>query len=101
MSPNHQLSMKPGEVHVNVPFVITDFGDPFADASNISMGPLFCDPGNGDFTLHSNSPCAPGNHPDGYECGLIGALDVACGIGSVPETHVASVTWSQIKATYR
>jgi hypothetical protein len=43
---------------------------------NISAGPFFCDPGNGDFGLADFSPCAPDQSPG--ECGLIGAYGVAC-----------------------
>ncbi|MFB3907751.1 MAG: hypothetical protein ACE15D_05030 [Candidatus Eisenbacteria bacterium] len=46
---------------------------------NFSADPLFCDAPNGDYTLDWASPCLPGNHPDGVDCGLIGALDAACG----------------------
>jgi len=45
---------------------------------NFSQDPLFCNLPNSDFTIDANSPCASGNHPDGYNCGLIGALEVAC-----------------------
>jgi hypothetical protein len=50
---------------------------------NFSADPLFCDPGNADFTLDSRSPCLPGSHPDGVNCGLIGALGEGCGIFTV------------------
>ena len=63
---------------------------------NLSVDPLFCDPDNGDFTLSAQSPCLPGNHPDGADCGLIGAL----GEGCVP-TSVELETWAGIKARYR
>jgi hypothetical protein len=63
---------------------------------NISANPLFCDPGNGDLTLDCNSPCLPGNHPDGVDCGTIGAHGMGCGATSVEET-----TWGRIKAGYR
>ncbi len=46
---------------------------------NFSADPLFCDPANGDFTLNINSPCLPGNHPYGEDCGLIGAWGQGCG----------------------
>ena len=42
---------------------------------NISVDPIFCDYGNGDYTLRPHSPCAPDSQPD---CGRIGALDVGC-----------------------
>jgi predicted outer membrane repeat protein len=45
---------------------------------NFSAWPLFCNEVRGDFRLPPESPCAPGNHPDGHECGLIGALGVGC-----------------------
>ncbi|MCP4293423.1 MAG: T9SS type A sorting domain-containing protein [bacterium] len=42
--------------------------------SNIETHPLLCDPTGGDFSLHSQSPCAPDNSP----CGLMGAMPVGC-----------------------
>jgi hypothetical protein len=42
---------------------------------NRNLDPRFCHPENGDFTLDSSSPCAPGYNPD---CGLIGAWPVGC-----------------------
>jgi hypothetical protein len=50
---------------------------------NISLDPLFCNAIGGDFHLHSSSPCAPGNAPQG--CGVIGALDVGCGMSAIQE----------------
>ena len=40
---------------------------------DFTANPLFADPGLGDFTLAENSPCLPGNHPDGYDAGQIGS----------------------------
>jgi hypothetical protein len=65
------------------PQAATDF---FAD-------PLFCSPADLDFTLDASSPCAP-DSPQG--CGLVGALNVACGIISVERS-----SWGSIKALYR
>jgi hypothetical protein len=62
---------------------------------NITDDPLFCDPENGDFTLHENSPCAPFTPPN-EECDLIGAWPVGCG-----PTAVQMGTWGAIKAMYR
>ncbi len=46
---------------------------------NFSADPLFCSWAQGDYTLDFHSPCLPGNHPNGVECGLIGALGLGCG----------------------
>jgi hypothetical protein len=65
---------------------------------NISTDPLFCDTLGGDYRLETCSPCLPGNHPHGYDCGVpIGALcsGCACGGATVP------TTWGAIKAMYR
>jgi len=48
----------------------------YGTEGNISAGPFFCDPENGDFGLADYSPCAPDQSPG--ECGLIGAYGVAC-----------------------
>ena len=74
-----------------------DWLDCIADQGNIngnfSADPLFCAPESGDFTLMSNSPCAP---PGVTNCGLVGALPVGCGPVSVVEE-----SWAGIKAKYR
>jgi len=62
---------------------------------NISADPLFCSRSSRDFTLHADSPCAPGYHPDGTDCGLIGAFPVGC--GGVPTEER---TWGSIKSKY-
>jgi hypothetical protein len=62
---------------------------------NFSADPLFCN--EGDFTLRSDSPCLPGNHPDGADCGQIGAR----GQGCEAPTAVEPVTWGKLKAAYR
>ena len=36
---------------------------------NFSAAPLFCDLASGDLTLESSSPCLPGHHPGGSDCG--------------------------------
>jgi hypothetical protein len=73
--------------------------DQYGINGNFSECPLFCDPENGDFHLRDCSPCAPGNHPQGYECGLIGAFDVGCDCGLPSRVHPTS--WSSLKALYR
>ena len=63
---------------------------------NFSLDPEFCGPlGSRNYTIAHSSPCAPGNHPDGMPCGLIGAYPIQC--GDVP---VEKRTWGSIKNLY-
>jgi hypothetical protein len=62
---------------------------------NFSADPLFCDLEGGDFHLQETSPCAPGHHPEGAECGLIGALEVGCGA-----TRASPATWGSVKVRF-
>ncbi|MDH4038264.1 MAG: hypothetical protein OEX18_15085 [Candidatus Krumholzibacteria bacterium] len=62
--------------------------------NNFSGDPMFC--GEGNYYLQSDSPCAPGNHPDGVDCGLIGPLPVGCG-----PVRTEMKTWGGVKAIYR
>jgi hypothetical protein len=74
-----------------------DCSDQTGINGNISVDPRFCGiPGSGNYYLQSNSPCAPGHHPDGTACGQIGAFGVACGSVATKET-----TWGGLKALYR
>jgi hypothetical protein len=57
---------------------------------NLSLDPLFCDPLSGEYTLRSDSPCAPGE-----ACGLIGAYPVGC--APVP---TRPTTWGRLKARF-
>lgn len=69
--------------------------------SNFSADPGFCnwEVEPYDLRLCSDSPCLPGNHPNGYSCGLIGALGAgACECGP---TAAEPATWGAIKAMYR
>jgi hypothetical protein len=63
---------------------------------NISSDPKFCDHQSDNFALCDNSPCVPGNHPDGADCGLIGALGTGCG-----PTPVQQTSWGRLKALFR
>jgi hypothetical protein len=64
---------------------------------NFTADPQFCGvPGSGLYTLQSDSPCAPGNHPDGIDCGQIGAFPVGCG-----EVKVQTKSWGRVKAMWR
>lgn len=65
---------------------------------NISACPSFCSADLGGFHLCDESACAPGNHPDGYDCGLIGALDVGCACGP---SRTEPTDWGAIKSMYR
>jgi parallel beta-helix repeat protein len=61
---------------------------------NLSSDPVFCSAAPDDdmnWTLQSDSPCAPGHS----ECGLIGAWNVGCSISPVRKT-----SWGRIKALY-
>lgn len=61
--------------------------DQYGVDGNISEDPLFCDAENDDFSLDSDSPCLPSNHPDGAgACGLIGSHGIGCGTADVDET---------------
>jgi hypothetical protein len=65
-------------------------------SGNFSADPLFCGLNADNYTLKQCSPCAPGNNPQVYDCGLIGALPVGC-IG----TSITPTTWGHIKAMFR
>lgn len=69
--------------------------DQLGVAGNISADPIFCAPAEDDFTLSSDSPCAPQTPPN-PECGLIGAWPVGCG-----GTPVVEATWGGIKSLFR
>jgi hypothetical protein len=78
----------------------SDYGGSASDHTgtdgNISLDPLFCDLVGGDYRLDCSSPCLPGNHPDGADCGLIGKYAVGCGPSAIEKT-----TWGRLKAMYR
>lgn len=59
---------------------------------NFSADPLFCNPVDGDYGLSSSSPCLPGQHPEGADCGIIGALGAACGA-----TATTWTTWGALR----
>jgi hypothetical protein len=72
---------------------------PFGTNGNIAVDPQFCgvEPQiSGNYFLQSDSPCAAGNHPDEYPCGLIGRLPVGC-----QDTAVERTSWGKIKSIYR
>lgn len=63
--------------------------DPTGAAGNISIDPIFCNAAGGNYTLNSHSPCAPGHHPLGANCGVIGALPVGCPTSGIDDTPLA------------
>lgn len=67
--------------------------DPTGTEGNISADPLFCNLALDDYRLREDSACAPAHSPAG--CGLIGALDVGCGV-----TAVEPATWGVVKSRY-
>ncbi|MCK4415402.1 MAG: right-handed parallel beta-helix repeat-containing protein [Candidatus Eisenbacteria sp.] len=74
---------------------VGDLEDQLGSDGNVSDDPLFCWPDPveaADWSLHSNSPCAPPQS----ECGLMGAWDVGCG-----PTAAESPTWGGLKALFR
>ena len=72
--------------------------DTVGSAGNISANPLFCSPTTGDYSISSESPCAPANSGG---CGLIGAIDVGCIATSVPTGHTQQSSWGEIKKIFR
>ena len=72
--------------------------DQYGVNANFSACPSFCNAGLGDFHLCDESPCLPGNHPDGYDCALIGAWGEGCICGP---SRSETATWSAIKSMYR
>lgn len=45
---------------------------------NAAVDPRFCAPERGDYGLQPDSPAAPGQHPEGADCGQIGARPIGC-----------------------
>ena len=63
----------------------TGIADPTGTNGNISLDPLFCNSGSGNFSLTTESPCASANSGG---CGLIGALTDGCGVSPVGEGEI-------------
>ncbi len=64
---------------------------------NVSADPKFCDTRSGYFMVEDCSPCLPSHHPDGYDCGIIGAFGSGCECDAATEP----TTWGAIKAMYK
>jgi predicted outer membrane repeat protein len=65
---------------------------------NFSADPMFCGDENPEdpYTLFTSSPCLPGHHPQGDDCGVIGARGAGC-----QAIELAPQTWARVKARYR
>jgi predicted outer membrane repeat protein len=69
----------------------------FDGGGNFIGDPEYCGiPGSGNYYLQSDSPCTPGNHPNGASCDTIGGMPIACGTTSAKEK-----TWGAIKDLYK
>jgi len=69
----------------------SDIEGGWSGTGNIDLNPLFCDPNANDFSLQSDSPCAPDNN----DCGiLMGAWPVGC------STSTREASWSSLKCLY-
>jgi hypothetical protein len=99
----------------------SEIEDQYGVNGNFYADPLFCAPigdagpmissATSPYSVHLDSPCLPGNHPGGYDCGLIGAHGQGCGISGseiagqpMPRIEIPQVepsTWGRIKAAYR
>jgi len=79
-----------------------DFHDiPYPEANgNFSADPLFCDVSSGDLTLQADSPCLPGYHPNGFDCGVIGALGEGCGSQTAVAEERPTDSWTTVKSRF-
>jgi predicted outer membrane repeat protein len=59
--------------------------DQYGSSGNFTADPMFCALESNDLTLHADSPCLPGNHPQGEGCGLIGTYAVGCAVTAAAE----------------
>jgi predicted outer membrane repeat protein len=69
----------------------------FDGGGNFIGDPEYCGiPASGNYYLQADSPCTPGNHPNGASCETIGAMPVSCGT-----TSTKLKTWGAIKDRYK
>ena len=67
---------------------------------SFSLDPQYCGPNGPDYEglfVRESSPCAPGHHPDGADCGMVGWGEPGC----EPINPVEVTTWGRIKAMYK
>jgi hypothetical protein len=81
---------------------VEEIDDQLGDDGNISADPRFCGDANppAPYALHDDSPCLPGNHPDGDDCGIIGAWGAGCPASAVPAQSAWKASFSAVKALY-
>jgi hypothetical protein len=104
----YQWEVLPGEEDISCTDIFGNEGGDWVDGlaaclgvdGNFSAAPEFCNPDMEpyDLSLCDCSPCLPGNHPDGDDCGLIGALGEGC---VCDPTSTRPSTWGAIKTLYR
>lgn len=70
--------------------------DPTGSDGNFSEDPQFCAPSSDDYTLAEGSPCSPGYHPQGVDCGWIGCYLTGCG-----PSPVERLSWGGLKDRFR
>jgi predicted outer membrane repeat protein len=69
----------------------------FNGGGNFIGDPEYCGiPGSGNYYLQADSPCTPGNHPNGASCETIGAMPISCGT-----TSAKVKSWGAIKDLYK
>lgn len=78
LEPDQLLEIRCNDVWDNAGANWTGIPDPTGVDGNFSADPLFCQPALDDYTLADASPCRPGQHPDGADCGFVGAEDGPC-----------------------
>jgi predicted outer membrane repeat protein len=72
--------------------------DQLVSNENIEADPMFCDPGNDNYFVRTNSPCLPQYNA----CGLLmGAHGSGCGPGLSAGSSVEPSSWGKVKARYR
>jgi len=70
--------------------------DPTGSDGNFSEDPQFCGPSSDDFTVAEGSPCSPGHHPQGVDCGWIGCFETGCG-----PSPAERLSWGGLKELFR
>lgn len=71
--------------------------DPTGTDGNISLDPLFCNSGTGQFNVTDESPCAAANSGG---CGLIGALSSGCEVSGVQDEESSLPTAFLVDQNY-